>query len=71
MQLIVLQGRVSSELSLNSYVNYAPCFGRYLILPNFIPKDEVAALLSRAKELIAEFSLEGHPMVRVLRLINL
>ncbi|KAF8750644.1 Phytanoyl-CoA dioxygenase [Rhizoctonia solani] len=34
----------------------------YLILPGFIPKDETAALLSRAKQLIAEFSLEGHPM---------
>ncbi|KAF8684008.1 phytanoyl-CoA dioxygenase [Rhizoctonia solani] len=36
----------------------------YLILPGFIPKDETAALLSRAKQLIAEFSLEGHPMTR-------
>ncbi|CEL54154.1 Phytanoyl-CoA dioxygenase domain-containing protein 1 OS=Bos taurus GN=PHYHD1 PE=2 SV=1 [Rhizoctonia solani AG-1 IB] len=36
----------------------------YLILPDFIPKDETAALLSRAKQLIAEFPLDGHPMTR-------
>ncbi|KAJ1305780.1 hypothetical protein OPQ81_010510 [Rhizoctonia solani] len=36
----------------------------YLIVPGFIPKDETNALLSRAKQLIAEFPLEGHPMTR-------
>ncbi|CAE7145292.1 unnamed protein product [Rhizoctonia solani] len=36
----------------------------YLILPGFIPKDETSALLARAKQLIAEFPLEGHPMTR-------
>ncbi|CAE6481551.1 unnamed protein product [Rhizoctonia solani] len=36
----------------------------YLILPGFIPKDETSTLLARAKQLIAEFQLEGHPMTR-------
>ncbi|CAE6385472.1 unnamed protein product [Rhizoctonia solani] len=36
----------------------------YLILPGFIPQDETSALLARAKQLIAEFPLEGHPMTR-------
>ncbi|KAH7335974.1 hypothetical protein B0J17DRAFT_668577 [Rhizoctonia solani] len=36
----------------------------YLILPGFIPKDETSTLLARAKQLVAEFPLEGHPMTR-------
>ncbi|KAL5631947.1 hypothetical protein ACGC1H_000091 [Rhizoctonia solani] len=36
----------------------------YLILPGFISKDDTLALLARAKQLIAEFPLEGHPMTR-------
>ena len=36
----------------------------YLILPGFISQEETGALLSRAKQLIAEFPLEGHPMTR-------
>ncbi|CAE6518630.1 unnamed protein product [Rhizoctonia solani] len=36
----------------------------YLILPGFISEDETSALLARAKQLIAEFPLEGHPMTR-------
>jgi len=36
----------------------------YLILPGFVSTEDTDALLTRAKELIEEFSLEGHPMTR-------
>ncbi|QRV96603.1 phytanoyl-CoA dioxygenase [Ceratobasidium sp. AG-Ba] len=36
----------------------------YLILPSFVSAEDTAALLNRAKELIQEFPLEGHPMTR-------
>ncbi|KAF8606271.1 phytanoyl-CoA dioxygenase [Ceratobasidium sp. AG-I] len=36
----------------------------YLILPGFISKEDTDALLTRAKKLIEEFPLEGHPMTR-------
>ncbi|QRW11348.1 phytanoyl-CoA dioxygenase [Ceratobasidium sp. AG-Ba] len=36
----------------------------YLILPSFVSPEDTAALLDRAKELIQDFPLEGHPMTR-------
>lgn len=36
----------------------------YLVLPRFLSEDDVNALLSRAKALLQEFSIEGHPMTK-------
>ena len=37
---------------------------RYLRIPAFLNPDETEALLNRSKELLNEFDVEGHPMVR-------
>lgn len=36
----------------------------YLIIPNFFSKDAANDLLQRAKQLLNDFSLEGHPMTK-------
>ncbi|KAG8697328.1 hypothetical protein FRC08_006614 [Ceratobasidium sp. 394] len=38
--------------------------GEYLVLPSFVSPEDTTALLTRAKQLIQEFPLEGHPMTR-------
>ncbi|KAF9516634.1 hypothetical protein BS47DRAFT_1340514 [Hydnum rufescens UP504] len=34
----------------------------YLVIPGFLREDEITALLTRSKELLDEFSLDGHPL---------
>ncbi|CCA69574.1 hypothetical protein PIIN_03513 [Serendipita indica DSM 11827] len=36
----------------------------YLVIPNFLSKDEVDSLMARSKQLLEEFSLEGHPLTK-------
>ena len=40
------------------------CQNRYLRLPNFLNNEDTEALLTRAKQLLSNFSLEDHPLVR-------
>jgi len=42
---------------------------RYLVIPEFLSQDEVHALLNRSKQLLEDFSLDGHPLVRIANLI--
>jgi len=39
---------------------------RYLVIPRFVDKKDVDALLGRAKQLLDDFSLDDHPLVRFL-----
>lgn len=41
----------------------------FLLLPDFMKPDEINGLVKRSKELLQEFTLEGHPMVRALILL--
>ncbi|KAG8891599.1 hypothetical protein FRB99_003458, partial [Tulasnella sp. 403] len=36
----------------------------YLLLPGFLPQADVEAMISRSREILDEFSLEGHPMTK-------
>ncbi|KAG8936287.1 hypothetical protein FRC02_003224 [Tulasnella sp. 418] len=36
----------------------------YLLIPNYLSKQDIRAMIDKSKELLAEFSLEGHPMTR-------
>jgi phytanoyl-CoA hydroxylase len=38
----------------------------YLVIPRFLASDETDALLTRSRQLLDEFSLEDHPLVRLL-----
>jgi hypothetical protein len=33
------------------------------VIPEFLSKDEVDALVHRSKQLLEDFSLDGHPLV--------
>ncbi|KAN0091026.1 hypothetical protein V8E55_004592 [Tylopilus felleus] len=36
----------------------------YICLPNFLSQDQISSLLQRSKELLANFSLEDHPLTK-------
>jgi hypothetical protein len=36
----------------------------YLIVPSFLTSDDVKELLARSRQLLEEFSLDDHPLVR-------
>ncbi|KAI0305528.1 phytanoyl-CoA dioxygenase [Multifurca ochricompacta] len=36
----------------------------YLVIPGFLPPDEIGALLARSKQLLDEFSLQDHPLTK-------
>ncbi|KAG8213820.1 hypothetical protein J3R82DRAFT_10535 [Butyriboletus roseoflavus] len=36
----------------------------YICIPNFLSQDQVSSLLQRSKELLADFSLEDHPLTK-------
>lgn len=38
----------------------------YLVIPAFLASDETDALLARSRQLLDEFSLQDHPLVRSL-----
>ena len=40
--------------------------GSYIVIPGFLATDETDALLARSRQLLDEFSLEDHPLVRLL-----
>ncbi|EKM54329.1 uncharacterized protein PHACADRAFT_185271 [Phanerochaete carnosa HHB-10118-sp] len=41
----------------------------YLRLPNFLSPEDTEALLTRSRQLLANFSLEDHPLVRLHSLV--
>ena len=43
-------------------------YHRYLRLPSFLEPDEVEALLTRTRQLLDNFSIEDHPLVRLAHL---
>ena len=38
----------------------------YIVIPGFLAADETDALLARSRQLLDEFSLQDHPLVRLL-----
>lgn len=46
------------------YILRLYCQNRYLRLSNFLNSEDTEALLNRAKQLLSNFSLEDHPLVR-------
>lgn len=42
------------------------CSTRYLLVPGFLDSNETDTLLARAKQLLDEFRLDDHPLVRMI-----
>ena len=63
--------RRTSSYPANSHHLATRYLSRYLLIPGFLSREDADALLTRAKQLLEEFSLDDHPLVSLFTVWSL